>query len=78
MYKRHVQAELAVFVQQALIHIAGHDFGQEQVMACLLYTSKAVQHPGADEPVVGVVEHDIRTKGIHQVVDCLLYTSRCV
>ena len=28
-----VQAELAVFIQQALIHIAGHDFGQEQVMA---------------------------------------------
>ena len=28
-----VQAELSVFIQQALIHIAGHDFGQEQVMA---------------------------------------------
>ena len=28
-----VQAELAGLVQQALVHIAGHDFRQEQVMA---------------------------------------------
>ena len=28
-----VETELAVFVQQALVHVAGHDFGQEQVMA---------------------------------------------
>ena len=46
-----------------------HHAAQEDVD--LLVVGKAVQHPGADEPVVGVVEHDIRAKGIHQVVEAL-------
>ena len=32
---------------------------------------KAFQNPGADEPVVGVVEDDVGPQGVHQVIESL-------
>ncbi len=55
-------------------HIVGkahqrHHAAQEDVD--LFVVGKALQHPGADEPVVGVVEHDVRAQGVHHVVEAL-------
>ncbi len=46
-----------------------HHAAQEDVD--LLVVGKAFQHPGADQAVVGVIEHDIRTKGVHHMVKAL-------
>ena len=46
-----------------------HHAAQEDVH--LFIVCKAFQHPGADEPVVGVVEHDVRAQSVHHVVKTL-------
>ena len=46
-----------------------HHAAQEDVD--LFIVRKALQHTGADEPVVGVVEDDVGPQGVHQVIESL-------
>ena len=74
--RQHFGKGIVALAGQTLVPLVGHGIAgkahqrhhppQEDVH--LAVVGKAVQHPAADEAVVGVVEHDVRPQQVHQVV----------
>ena len=58
------ETQLAVFVQQAFVHIAGCHFGKEQVVACLLYTSA-----GCNEQRIDHADGAGKVVALHEIPD---------